>query len=68
MEVAQRSTYPGTPGDVSGPLSIESIGTISSTAQVDKVVPPGEQRNKTPLYVSGVKETRRFLEWIRAKS
>jgi hypothetical protein len=40
----------------------------SSTAHVDKVVPPGERRNKTPVYVSGVKNTRRFQEWIRAKS
>jgi hypothetical protein len=35
---------------------------------VDKVVLPGERRNKTPVYVSGVKIMRKFLEWIRAKS
>jgi hypothetical protein len=35
---------------------------------VDKVVTPGERRYKTPVYVSGVKNTRRFLDWIRAKS
>jgi hypothetical protein len=44
------------------------IGTTSTTAQLDKVVPPGERRNKTPVYVSGVKNTLKFLEWIRAKS
>jgi hypothetical protein len=35
---------------------------------VDSFAPPGERRNKTPVYVSGVKKTRKFLDWIRAKS
>jgi hypothetical protein len=52
MKAAQRRTYPGASGDVSGPLSVAPIGTTSSTAQVDKVVPHGERRNKTPVYVS----------------
>jgi hypothetical protein len=55
MEAAQRHTYPGAPDDVFGPLSVAPIGTTSSTNQVDKVVPPGERRNKTPVYVSGLK-------------
>jgi hypothetical protein len=42
--------------------------TTPSSAQVEKVVPPGERRNKTPVYVSGVKNPRSFLEWIRKKS
>jgi hypothetical protein len=49
-------------------LSNAPIGTTSTTDQVDKVVPPGERRNKTPVYASGVKKTRKFLDWIRAKS
>jgi hypothetical protein len=53
---------------VSGPLSVTPIGTTPTTAQVDKVVPHGERLNKTPVYVSGVKSTRKFLDWIRAKS
>jgi hypothetical protein len=44
------------------------ISTTSSSAQVEKVVPPGERRNKTPVYVSGVKNPRSFLEWARTKS
>jgi hypothetical protein len=44
------------------------ISTTSSTAQVEKVVPPGERRNKTPVYVSGVKNPRSFLEWVHTKS
>jgi hypothetical protein len=35
---------------------------------LDIAVPPGERRNKTPVYVSGVKEMRKFLDWVRAKS
>jgi hypothetical protein len=41
---------------LSGPLSVATIGTTFNTAQVDKVVPPGKRRNKTPVYVSGVKK------------
>jgi hypothetical protein len=52
-EAASRRTSPGAPGDVSGPLSVRPIGTTPTTAQVDKVVSPGERRNKTPVYVSG---------------
>jgi hypothetical protein len=44
------------------------IRTTPSSAQVEKVVPPGERRNKTPVYVSGVKKPPNFLEWIRTKS
>jgi hypothetical protein len=42
--------------------------TTFSSAQVEKVDPPGERRNKTPVYVSGVKNPRSFLEWVRTKS
>jgi hypothetical protein len=41
-EETSRRTSPGAPGDLSGPLSVASIATTSTTAQVDKVVPPGE--------------------------
>jgi hypothetical protein len=40
----------------------------TTTAEVNKIVRPGKRSNKTPVNVSGVKNTRRFLEWIRAKS
>jgi hypothetical protein len=48
-KAASRSTSPGAPDDVSGPLSVAPIGTTFTTAQVDKVVPSGERRNKTPF-------------------
>jgi hypothetical protein len=35
---------------------------------VEGRVPPGERRNKTPVYVSGVRNTRKFLERIREKT
>jgi hypothetical protein len=35
---------------------------------VEKVVPPGERRNETPVYVSEVKNARSFLGWVRTKS
>jgi hypothetical protein len=47
-------------------------GTPTSTTpwstQVEKVFPPGERRNRTPVNVSGVKKIRSFLEWVRTKS
>jgi hypothetical protein len=55
-EAAPRRTSPRAPGDVSGPLNVALIGTTFTTAQVDRVVPTGERRNKTPVYVSGVKK------------
>jgi hypothetical protein len=51
---ALRRTSPGAPGEVSGPMSGTPAGTIKPSVQVDKPVPPGKRRNKTPLYVSGV--------------
>jgi hypothetical protein len=53
---------------VPGPLSGKPEGTTFTAAQVEGRVPPGERRNKTPLYVSGVSNTRKFLEWIREKT
>jgi hypothetical protein len=67
-EAAQRRTSPGAPGDVSGPMGGTPTSTTPSSAQMEKVVPPGERRNKTPVYVSGVKNPRSFLEWILTKS
>jgi hypothetical protein len=67
-EAAQRRTSPGAHSDVSGPMGGTPTSNTSSSAQVEKVVPPGERRNKPPVYVSGVKKIRSFLEWVRTKS
>jgi hypothetical protein len=55
MEATLRSTSPGAPGEVSGPMSGTPAGTTTPSTQVDKAAPPGERRNKTPVYVSGVR-------------
>jgi hypothetical protein len=67
-EVAERRTSPGAPGDVYGPMGGTPTSTTPSSAQVEKVVPPGDRRNQTPVYVSGVKNPPNFLEWNRTKS
>jgi hypothetical protein len=68
MEATLRRTSPGIPSEVSGPMSGPPAETTTPSSQVDKAVPPGERRNKTPVYVSGVTDTRKFLDWVRAGS
>jgi hypothetical protein len=45
-EAAQRRTSPGAPGDVSRPMGGMPTSTTPSSAQVEKVVPPGESVTK----------------------
>ena len=53
-------------GDMSGPLCGMPQGTTSS-AQVDNAAAPAaERQNRTPIYVTGVTDTRSFLSWLRA--
>ncbi|XP_021941957.1 mucin-1-like, partial [Zootermopsis nevadensis] len=67
MEEARGRRSPRVSGDLSGPLTgVSSDAASSSHAQVDKTA-PGERRNKTPVYVSGVKDVRGFLHRIRAE-
>jgi hypothetical protein len=49
IEAAPRHTSPRAPSDVIRPLSGTPIDTTVG-AQVEKVVPPGERRNKTTVY------------------
>ena len=51
-------------GSQGGTLS----GTTPTTAQEEKDVPPGERKNKTQVYVSGVFNTRSFLKWLQGKT
>ena len=46
--------------DMSGPLSIITAGTTEAGA-----VPTGERPNKTPVFVTGVTDTRGFLAWLK---
>jgi hypothetical protein len=53
-------------GDVSGHLSGMPVGTTPDTSmEITTVIPAGERYNKTPIYVSGVTDTRGFLAWLR---
>ena len=48
--------------DMSGPLGSMPAGATEAGA-----VPAGERPNKTPVFVSGVNDTRGFLAWLRSK-
>jgi hypothetical protein len=54
-------------GDMSGPLCGMPDGA-STNAQLatNSAAPIGERQNKTPIYVTGVTDTRGFLAWLQA--
>ena len=52
----------------SGSQGDTPFGTTLTAAQADKVVPPGERKNKTPVYVTGVSNTRSFLRWLQGET
>jgi len=41
-------------------------GTIASAHVTNTCIPAGERPNKTPIFISGVRDTRDFLAWLRA--
>jgi hypothetical protein len=49
-------------------MSGTPTGATNPSAQVDKAVPPEKWSNKTPVYVSEVRDVTKFLDWVRAKS
>ena len=51
--------------DISGPPSGTPAGTTLN-AQVATTSTPAERPNKTPIFISGVIDTRAFLAWLRA--
>jgi hypothetical protein len=50
--------------DMSGPLSGTPVGTTSAPAAP---IPPGQRRNRTPVFITGVTDTRGFLVWFRSR-
>jgi len=53
--------------DMSGSLCGMPVGTtVSAEVATNSAATAGERQNKTPIYVSGVTDTRGFLSWIRA--
>jgi len=52
--------------DMSGPLSDMPDGTTLNGQVANTCLPAGERPNKTPIFISGVCDTRAFLGWLRA--
>ena len=52
--------------DMSGPLSDMPDGTTFNAQMANTCLPAGERPNKTPIFISGVRDTRAFLAWLRA--
>jgi len=52
--------------DMSGPLSGMPDGTTNNAQVANACLPAGQRPNKTPIFISGVSDTRAFLAWLRA--
>jgi len=61
-QIANRRTY----NDMFGPLSNKPDGTTLNAQVVNTFLPAEEPPNKTPIFISGVRDTRAFLAWLRA--
>jgi hypothetical protein len=54
-------------GDMSRPLcGMPDGATTNAQVATSSVAPTGEQQNKTPIYVTGMTDTRGFLTWLWA--
>jgi hypothetical protein len=51
---------------MSGPLSDMSDGTSIRAQVANTCLPAGERPNKTPIFISGFRDARAFLAWLRA--
>ena len=60
-EMAQRSMFL----DMSEPMSGMPDGTTTNAQVANAILPAGELINKTPIFISGVNDTRAFLAWLR---
>ena len=52
--------------DMSGLLSDMPDGPTINAQVANTCLPAGERPNKTPIFISGVRDTRAFLAWLRA--
>jgi hypothetical protein len=52
--------------DMSGPLSDKPDGTTTHAQVTNACFAAGERPNKTPIFISGVRDTHSFLAWLRA--
>jgi hypothetical protein len=55
--------------DMSGPLSGMNVGATIPNPQPanPSAVNPGARRNRTPIYITGVSDTRGVLAWLRSR-
>jgi hypothetical protein len=53
------------PSDMSGPLSDKPDGTTSHAQVTDACLAAGELPNEAPIFITGVRDTRSFLAWLR---
>jgi len=51
--------------DMSGPLSDKPDGTTQNAQVANTCLSAGERANKTPIFISGIRDTRAFLAWLR---
>jgi len=51
--------------DMSGPLIGKLHGTTSNAQMANTCLSAGERSYKTPIFISGVRDTRAFLTWLR---
>jgi len=51
--------------DMSRPLRDKLDGTTLRSQVTNTCLPAGERSNKTPIYISGVRDTHVFLAWLR---
>ena len=51
--------------DMSGPMSGMPNSTTPNAQVANTKLPEGEGINKTPIFISGVNDTRAFLAWLR---
>jgi hypothetical protein len=54
--------------DMSGLLSDMPDGATLNAQVSNTCLPVGERPNKTPIFISGFRDTRAFLAWLRASS
>jgi len=51
--------------DMFAPLSGMPVGITHYAKVVNACLPAGQHPNKTPIFISGVTDTRVFLAWLR---
>ena len=64
--VSMETTNKRMSSDISGPLSGMPDDTTSNSQVANTCLPAGECPNKTPIFISGVSDTRSFLARLRA--